>query len=302
MTSPASSQRIVFIDIDGTILEHGSVIAPSTVTAIRAARARGHLVYLCTGRADGDIHPDVRAIGFDGAITNGGAFATRGGELVVRHTMPRGDVERLIRYFEDGGIQYFLQSHERVYASAGIVDLMGDFLRQRADRRAEDLAHLGATQGAHGDGRSGEDLLGSVLQEAAERYGDISEAPLDEIAKATFVSDRSDGVDRMQADLGDRFHVIPGSIPLPGGSNGEISMRGTTKGAAIVEILDMLGLDPAQAVGIGDSWNDVEMFEVCGTSVAMAGADPQLQALADRVTTGVLDDGVHNALVALDLI
>ena len=57
-----TSQRIVFIDVDGTILEHGSVIAPSTITAIRTARRNGHLVYLCTGRSDGDIHPDVRDI------------------------------------------------------------------------------------------------------------------------------------------------------------------------------------------------------------------------------------------------
>ncbi|CAI9391202.1 Cof-type HAD-IIB family hydrolase [Microbacterium sp. T2.11-28] len=293
MTSPASPSRIVFIDVDGTILEHGTVIAPSTVSAIRAARARGHLVYLCTGRSDGDIHPDVRAIGFDGAITNGGGFATRGGELVLQHTMPREDVERLIRTFEEGGIQYFLQSHEGVFASPGILSLMSGFLRQRAARRAEDLQHLGVDD---------DDLLDAVLREASDRYRPLAEAPMDAIAKAVFVSERSDSVDHMQAELGERFHVIPGSMPMPGGSNGEISLRGINKGAAILEILDQLGLDAADAVGIGDSWNDVEMFQVCGTSVAMAGADPQLQALADHVTTGVLDDGVHNALVALDLI
>jgi len=294
VTSPASSPRIVFIDVDGTILEHGSVIAPSTIAAIRTARARGHLVYLCTGRSDGDIHPDVRAIGFDGAITNGGGFATRGGELVLQHTMPREDVERLIRTFDDGGIQYFLQSHEHVYASPGILTLMSGFLTQRAARRAEDLQLLGV--------EDDDDLLDAVLREAADRYRPIGEAPLDAIAKAVFVSERSDSVDHMQAELGERFHVIPGSMPMPGGSNGEISLRGINKGAAILEILDQLGLDPADAIGIGDSWNDVEMFQVCGTSVAMAGADPQLQALADHVTTGVLDDGVHNALATLSLI
>lgn len=294
MTSPASSpQRIVFIDVDGTILEHGSVIAPSTVAAIRRARANGHLVYLCTGRSEGDIHPDVRDIGFDGAITNGGAFATRGDELVLTHTMPRADVERLVSYFEEHGIHYFLQSHELVYASPGVLGMMSDFLRQRAARRAEDLKHIG------GDA---EDLLDAVLREASDRYTPVAEADLDAIAKAVFVSGHSDSVDRAQHDLGERFHVIPGSMPLPGGSNGEIALRGTNKGAAIVEMLDLLGLDAADAVGIGDSWNDVEMFEVCGTSVAMGGADPQLQALADRVTTGVLDDGVRNALVSLGLI
>lgn len=291
MTSPDSSQRIVFIDVDGTILEHGSVIAPSTVAAIRAARAHGHLVYLCTGRSEGDIHPDVLAIGFDGAITNGGARATRDGEVVFTRTMPRDDVERLMDYFTSRGIHFFLQADHDVYASEGVLAMMSDFARMRSARRAEDLKRIGVD----------DDLLDAVLQDAAERYLPLSEADLDHIAKAVFVSERSDSVDRAQSELGDRFHVIPGSMPMPGGSNGEISLRGVTKGSAITELLDVLGIDPAHAVGIGDSWNDVEMFEVCGTSVAMAGADPQLRALADRVTTGVLDDGVRNALVSLGL-
>ncbi|MFT4051160.1 MAG: HAD hydrolase family protein [Microbacterium sp.] len=54
------SQQIVFIDVDGTILEHGSSIAESAVSAIRQTRRNGHLVYLCAGRSAGDIHPAVR--------------------------------------------------------------------------------------------------------------------------------------------------------------------------------------------------------------------------------------------------
>ena len=60
-----STGRIAFLDVDGTILDHGRTVAASTVDAVRAARAAGHLVYLCTGRSAGDIHPDVAAIGFE---------------------------------------------------------------------------------------------------------------------------------------------------------------------------------------------------------------------------------------------
>lgn len=294
VSSPDPHPRIVFIDVDGTILEHGSVIAPSTISAIRAARAGGHLVYLCTGRADGDLHPSVRAIGFDGAITNGGAFATRDGELVVSHPMPRADLEQLIGYLDDHGIHYFLQSHEAVFASAGVFAMMTEFIRLRAERRREDLRHLGLDDS--------EDLLDAVLSDAAERYRPLAEADLDDIAKAVFISEDSDAVSRLQRDLGERFHVIPGSMPLPGGSNGEISPLGVNKGAAIGEVLALLGRDADDAIGVGDSWNDVEMFQVCGVSVAMAGADPELKALADRVTTGVLDDGVWNAFAELGLL
>ncbi|MFT4051161.1 MAG: HAD hydrolase family protein [Microbacterium sp.] len=78
-------------------------------------------------------------------------------------------------------------------------------------------------------------------------------------------------------------------------------MIGVNKGSAIVEVLAALDMDAADAVGIGDGWNDVEMFAVVGTAVAMGGADPTLKALADHVTTGVLDDGIHDALMELRL-
>lgn len=288
MTSPTPASRTVFIDVDGTILEHGSVIAPSTVTAIRTARANGHLVYLCTGRSAGDLHPSVRAIGFDGAITNGGAFATRGDELVVSHLMPRVDVDRMVGYFDAHGIHYFLQTHEGVYASEGVAAFADGFFRERRERHDEDLRKLGLDADA--------DPLPAI------GYRPIDELDFDAVVKSTFISMRSDTLAHAEAELGERFHVIPGSIPLPGGSNGEVAVRGVDKGSAIVEVLAILGRGVEGTVGIGDSWNDVEMFRVVETAVAMGGADPALKEMADHVTTDVLDDGVWNAFVALGLV
>lgn len=275
--------RIAFLDVDGTILEHGSMIAPSTVSAIRRARANGHLVWLCTGRADGDIHPEVRAIGFDGAISNGGAFATRGDELLLQHPMPRADLDALEGYFAAQGIHYFLQTHDAVYASPGADAAMGAFLTARmAELAAQGITDADATP--------------------APRTRPLDQIDRERVAKAVFISPSIDTVTHAAAELGPGFHVIPGSIPLPGGSNGEIGLAGVTKGSAILQVLDLLGVDPTDAIGIGDSYNDVEMFEVVGISVAMGNAAPELKALAGRVTTAVLDDGVHNAFAELGLI
>lgn len=276
--------RIAFLDVDGTILEHGSVIAPSTVSAIRRARENGHLVWLCTGRAEGDIHPDVKAIGFDGAISNGGAFITRADDLIAEHPMPRADLDVLERYFEAHGIHYFLQTHEAVFASAGAHEVMSTFLRTRA-------AEL-AARGMHTQPSAA----------PVPRTRPLAEVDRDRVAKAVFISSSIDTVTHAADELGAGFHVIPGSIPLPGGSNGEIGPAGVTKGSAILEVLAELGLAATDAIGIGDSWNDVEMFEVVGTPVAMGNAAPELQRLAGRVTTAVLDDGVHNAFAELGLI
>lgn len=289
VTPTDSPRRIVFIDIDGTILEHGSRMSPSTPAAIAAARANGHLIYLCTGRSAGDINPRVQEIDVDGAITNGGAFAVRstagGPEQVVAHLMPRPLVDRMIAYFIEHGAHYFLQTDASVYVSPGVLEHVERFLRQHPS--VDD----------HGRPTGGTDDLALL-----NHYRPLDEVDLDAVVKATFLSTASDTLTRAADELGEEFHVIPGSIPLPGGSNGEICQRGVNKGAAILEVLDILGIDAAQAVGIGDGWNDIEMFEVCGTAVAMGGADPALQARADLVTTAVLDDGVRNALAQLGLL
>ncbi|WP_424467667.1 Cof-type HAD-IIB family hydrolase [Pseudoclavibacter helvolus] len=275
MPERSSHRKIAFLDVDGTILDHGRRIAPSTVQAVREARAAGHLVYLCTGRAAGHIPEAVLDIGFDGAVTNGGAFAVVGDELVHGETMPRLEVDALIAHFEEHGLHYMLQSNRRVYASATTRAAIKQHLANAHAERAEP----------------------QTSPQAGFSAEPIEDAPLDEIAKAVFFTEEPGAVDRAKAEFGERFHIVRGSMPLPGGSDGEIGLRGTTKGAAIEKVLEHLGLDRADAIGIGDSWNDVEMFDVCGVGVAMGNAAPELQRLADEVTTTVLDDGIFNAFV-----
>ncbi|MEZ3160357.1 Cof-type HAD-IIB family hydrolase [Microbacterium sp. BWT-B31] len=269
------TSRTVFLDVDGTILDHGRSIAPSTITAIRGARAAGHLVFLSTGRSAADIHPDVRALGLDGAITNGGAYARVGAELVAAHPMPLAAVTRMTDYFLEHGISYFLQSDDGVFADAGVRSRMTQMIRAWGNK---------------------------VDPQFMPRFRDLGEADLAQIAKSVFVSDATGTVAQVQAELGKHYHVVPGSMPLPGGSNGEVSLRGVTKGAAVLAVLAHLGRSADDAIGIGDSWNDAEMFDVCGVGIAMGNADPELQERADEVTTSVAHDGIHNAFVKHGLI
>jgi len=270
-----SLRRIAFLDVDGTILDHGQTVAASTIEAVRTARAAGHLVYLSTGRSFADIHPDVRAIGFDGAITNGGAYAVSGSETILAEPMPEDAVEELLAWSADTGILLFLQANAGIYASDRVQRIVTDMIRRW-----------------RGHGQTDEP---QTAPQRTPRFHDLDDADRTRIAKAVFLGEDSEAVDRARRDLGDRFHIVSGSMPLPGGSNGEIGMLGTTKGSAITRMLEHLGMDAAQAIGIGDSWNDVEMFQVCGVGIAMGNADDALKDIADEVTTSVREDGVWQA-------
>lgn len=67
-------------------------------------------------------------------------------------------------------------------------------------------------------------------------------------------------------------------------------------------VMDALGLDPRECAAFGDGGNDVDMFGVVGTSVAMGNGGADARAAATYVTDGVDDDGIWNACVRLGLI
>lgn len=41
--------KIIFLDVDGTLVDYHNRITESAIRAIRQARENGHLVYVCTG-------------------------------------------------------------------------------------------------------------------------------------------------------------------------------------------------------------------------------------------------------------
>ncbi|HYP72635.1 MAG TPA: HAD hydrolase family protein, partial [Microbacterium sp.] len=93
-----TGRRAVFLDVDGTLMKDGHYIPPTAVAAIRAARARGHLLFLSTGRGMAEIQGELADIGFDGAVSNGGAFAALGDEIVAGTLFSADEVARLQRY------------------------------------------------------------------------------------------------------------------------------------------------------------------------------------------------------------
>lgn len=65
----------------------------------------------------------------------------------------------------------------------------------------------------------------------------------------------------------------------------ELSDPEATKWSGISFVFDLLGVDPARAVGLGDGENDVVWMREIGLPVAMGNARPEARAVA-RATAG----------------
>lgn len=258
----------MFLDVDGTLIDHAEALAPSSVAAVRGARRNGHLVFVCTGRAPAEIFPPVSDIGFDGAITAGGGFAELNGELIAQHAMPDELLRAAVDFLESARIEYILQSYEAVYPSTGLTAR---------------LRHLLG------------DALGDWGLVSGPSRPDLDRIP--PVAKLTFFGEDPTTFARVRDALTPGLHVLTGTMPYLGEAGGEVSAPGINKGAAILEVLEALGMGPDDAIAIGDSANDIEMLTIAGVGIAMGNAGDAVKAVADEVTTGVDDDGVWNAFL-----
>lgn len=72
----------------------------------------------------------------------------------------------------------------------------------------------------------------------------------------------------------------------------ELTASGADKGAAGLWIERQLGCGPTQAVGFGDSENDLPLRAACSTFVAMGNAPEHVRDAADEVCEPVWEDGV----------
>ncbi len=56
-------QKIIFIDVDGTLVGNDGVLSKSTLWACEQLKKRGHKLYLCTGRSKAELHDNIMAVG-----------------------------------------------------------------------------------------------------------------------------------------------------------------------------------------------------------------------------------------------
>lgn len=69
-----------------------------------------------------------------------------------------------------------------------------------------------------------------------------------------------------------------------------------TKQHGVERLMKLLKIDRAHTMAIGDSYNDVPLFEAAGLTVAMGNAPDEVKAITDEVTATLAEDGVALAI------
>ncbi len=170
---------------------------------------------------------------------------------------------------------HFLGIPERVIAENGGVVCVDDQLSFQGDRTTAENAIEAFTARGGELGWGGADTTNRWRESEIAASVDADERLLREVA-ADF------GLEVV--DTGYAYHL---------------KTPGVEKGDGLVAAADLLGLDAAEFVAVGDSENDVSLFETAGNSYAVANADEAARAAADTVLDESYFDGTLSVLLSV---
>lgn len=99
-----------------------------------------------------------------------------------------------------------------------------------------------------------------------------------------------------QASGHEGLDAVKAYLPYNGLWAVNFTRSGVNKGTGLRALCDLLGIDQSEVAAVGDSFNDLPMFETAGLPIAMGGAPSELLNLARHVVANVDQDGLVEAI------
>lgn len=274
-------QKIVFFDIDGTLVTPHNQLPESTKAAIRQLKDNGHIPVISTGRPPKMLEAIADELEINSFISLNGQYIVVEGKPIFANVLPTDEIESLIEASYELGDRTFLLTKDKVIGNTFMNEMIND---------AEFLTFVY------------ENLNELPMEVMSEIFKRMSIKPLkrewyekEEILSAFINTDEKN--DPIYQERFPDLHFTRATPYL-----GEVLMKGSHKAAGMEKVVQHFGKSMTDSIAFGDSLNDLEMIAAAGVGVVMGNGRTELKAIADFVTTHVEQDGIHNGLTHLELI
>ncbi len=254
-------RKMIFFDVDGTILSHRSFhISESTRNAIKSAQRNGHLAFVNTGRSLAEIEGEITAIGFDGYICGCGTYISYQNSVLLHRTIDSVLTRNIIADFDQYQLDAVLEGTKAIYYDDAVKNPF--FVKVRNSQ----LHNHGFRVLTFKE----PDIECDKFCVIPREDGDLS--AFYEKYKSTF-----EFIDR-----GFHFYEV---VPL-----------GFSKATGIRFLEEHLKISHDNTYALGDSSNDLPMLNYARYSIAMGNSSEEVLKQASYITEDVDRDGVEQAL------
>jgi hypothetical protein len=251
------TKKIIFLDLDGTLLNDKKEITPGNRQAIEQALNHGHIVTIATGRPLRSGEAVARELGltmpgcylicFNGAVI----YDMNRQEIVAEETLDLDLVQLLFDEAEKDGIYIQTYDHEKVLTRRGAPQLQ------------QYSAFTGQAYEINAEFPKGIQPPNKVLLSDLSLSGILNEFQ----KKMRYVEQEK----RCYSAFSCSEYL-------------EYCPLNASKGKAVEKLSAQLGVALEHTIAAGDEQNDLSMIRTAGIGVAMQNAKPEVKEIADYVT------------------
>jgi Cof subfamily protein (haloacid dehalogenase superfamily) len=257
-------KKLIFFDIDGTLVNHEKQLPDSTKKAIYRLQELGHKIAIATGRAPFMFQDLLKELNITTYVSLNGQYVMDEGEVVYTNPLDKEELHRLTCSSADVKNPIVHENHEAMrsnvkyhtYIEEGIGSL------KIKDEPIYDPDH-------YKENEVYQSLLFCTEEEEKVHFKG-------KYQKFEFV----------------RWHEYSVDVLPKGGS----------KAKGIKELVKYLELSMDDVYAFGDGLNDIEMLKFVKNSVAMGNAHDEVKKVAKYVTAHVDQDGILKGLELVGLL
>lgn len=257
--------KILFLDIDGTILTPDDSIEDSTKVAINEMKKQDIEVVLATGRPIHEINELGQELQISSFIGYNGALGIYEGDTIFAEPMHTEDVKYILKVAKENNHEVVLYTDSKNYLTDLDSGLVKTFLQQFHLRQNDVFTE-----------KVIEDILGMTIITTGDNGEELYHF--------------NDGIHLSQVNVEGMQHCF------------DVIRDQVNKGVGIQFLLNKLGIERESSIAFGDGMNDKEMLSYAGEGFAMGNAHPDLFQHAKHRTTDVTDSGIYNGLKSLGLL
>ncbi|MFF2909313.1 Cof-type HAD-IIB family hydrolase [Paenibacillus sp. NPDC057934] len=279
---------LIALDMDGTLLNDNGNISPGNREAIEQAQNHGAIVIIATGRSYMDAEKQLRLAGLELPVVslNGAVVTLQDRTLAASKPLHKEEVIPALRWMNEiPDLYYEVYTEDNVYVELNKRVHLEKLAAQGGDELPEDMRLL--LKG----------VIDQQFRQAAVTYVESMEEIWSKEESVLYKTLAFSLKPELLKEASTRFASIPGLIITSSHINNiEINHEEANKGSGLAILAAHYGIPMEQTVVMGDSYNDLPMFEAGGYRIAMANAAPILKENCDHITSTNHEDGVAAAI------
>ena len=279
--------KLIGIDLDGTLLNSQKEISKENVEALRSiANDDDYFVFICSGRPAFNIKELLDKYDLDIAyVGSNGGLAYKGEELIFELPFTKDQAKNIYETIKD---QPFLTYNKNSrFGEKDHVD--------RLEKLFQSSAHVLTEEEFNSFENYKKNVLADHLKEIDDFHAMFDEEDFDIFKFFMYLP-----IYEIKLEIQEKLSKLDGVYATESErTNLEIVPAHVNKGMVFKHLEDYLQLDDSVRIAIGDSLNDLEMFEMSDYGFAM---ENSYQEIKDLATHHVANNDEHGVAEAIEII